>query len=192
VSIPAERFQVFETRDPDELAARFSQLFGRAEVDLCGRNAKPHWRIEHAALGDIGLFHGQYETAFKISFPDFNIFAGSPAPIKGAGAHKIGEKEVTVSSGGSGAILSPGGATLYYGAQFEHLSITARPAALMDKLAAMVGELRLGPLHFDPTVDGRNPHSKRTPTLPHPGSRPDLWRGRRVPHSSHGHPGTSL
>jgi AraC-like DNA-binding protein len=165
VPVPVESFQVFETRDPDELAARFSQLFGRARVDLCGRNAKPHWRIEHAALGDIGLFRGQYESEFKISFPDFNTFAGSPSPLKGAGAHKIGKKQVTVSSGKSGAMLSPGGATLHYGAHFEHLSITARPAALIGKLAAMVGELRLGPLHFDPTVDSRNPHSKRLERL---------------------------
>jgi len=165
VSVSAEGFQDFETRDPDELAARLSQLFGRAQMDLRGRNAKPHWRIKHATLGDVGLFRGQYEAEFKISFPDFNAFAGSPAPLKGAGAHKIGDKEVTVSSGGGGAMLSPGGVTLHYGANFEHLSITARPAALMDKLAAMVGELRLGPLHCDPTVNGRNPHSKRLERL---------------------------
>jgi AraC-like DNA-binding protein len=165
VSVPLERFQVFDTRDPDELAVRFSQFFGRAWVDLRGRNAKFHCRIRHVALGDVGIFHGQYDSGLKVSFPDFNTFAGSASPLKGAGAHKIGGREVTVSKGGSGAILSPGGATLHYGAHFEHLSMTARPAALMGKLAAIVGELRLGQLHFDPTVNGRDPQSKRLERL---------------------------
>jgi AraC-like DNA-binding protein len=165
VSGHAKTFQVFSTRDPDELAARFSQLFGRARVDLLRRDAKPHWRIEHAALGDTGIFHGRYESEFKISFSEFNTFAGSPAPLKGVGAHKIGDTDVTVSSGGTGATLSPGGATLHYSAHFEHLSITTRPGALIGKLAAMIGELRLGPLHFNPAVNGRNPHSKRLERL---------------------------
>jgi AraC-like DNA-binding protein len=165
VSVPVERFQVFDTRDPDELAARFSRLFGRAWVDLRGKNAKLHCRIRHVALGDVGIFHGQYDAGFKVSFPDFNTFAGSPAPLRGAGAHKIGGTEVMVSKGGSGAVLSPGGATLHYGAHFEHVSMTARPAALMGKLAAIVGDLRLGTLQFDPAVNGRDAHSKRLERL---------------------------
>jgi AraC-like DNA-binding protein len=165
VSGPAKTFQVFSTRDTDELAARFSELFGRARVDLLRRDAKPHWRIKHASLGDTGIVHGYYESEFKISFSEFNTFAGSPAPLNGAGAHKIGDANITVSSGGTGAILSPGGAMLHYGAQFEHLSITTRPAALVGKLAAMVGDLRRGPLRFDPAVNSRNPHSKRLERL---------------------------
>jgi AraC-like DNA-binding protein len=165
VSVPVERFQVFETRDPDELTARFSHLFGRAWVDLSGRNTKFHCRIRHAALGDVRVFHGQYDSGLKVSFPDFNNFAGSSAPLKGAGTHKICGTEVTVSSGSGGTILSPGSAVLHYGANFEHLSMTVQPAALMGKLAAIVGSLRLGQLHFDPTVNGRDPQPKRMARL---------------------------
>jgi hypothetical protein len=43
--------------------------------------------------------------------------------------------------------------------------MTVQPAALMGKLAAIVGNLRLGPLHFDPAVNGRDPHSKRLERL---------------------------
>ncbi len=68
-------------------------------------------------------------------------------------------------SQGSGVVLSPGGATLHYGADFEHLSMTVRPATLMGKLAAIVGDLRLGPLHFDPAANGRDPQSLRLERL---------------------------
>jgi len=115
-------------------------------------------------LGDIGIVHGQYGSEFSVSFPDFNTFAGSPGPLKGGGAHKIGGTEVTVSKG-KGVILSPGSATLHYGPHFEHFSMTVRPAALMGKLAAILGDLHLGSLHFDPVVDGRDPHSKRLERL---------------------------
>jgi len=134
-------------------------LVGRARLDLCGRKAKFHGRISHLALGDVGIIHGKYTTAFKLHLPDVDTFVGSPAPLKGAGTHQVGGKDVTVSRGG-GVILSPGGAVLQFGPQFEHLSMAVRPAALMRKLSAIVGDLRLGPLRFDPAVNAGNPQSK--------------------------------
>jgi AraC-like DNA-binding protein len=71
---------------------------------------------------------------------------------------------VTVSKG-HGVVFSPGAVTLHYGPQFEHLSMGVRPGALMSKLAAIVGDLRLGPLHFDPTVIASAPHAKRPERL---------------------------
>ena len=68
-------------------------------------------------------------------------------------------------SKGSGAILSPGGATLHYGPQFEHLSMSVRPTALTGKLAAIVGDLRRGPLHFHPAINASSPQSKRLQRL---------------------------
>jgi hypothetical protein len=44
MSVVPRRFQVFDTRDPDELAAALSRLVGRAWLDLRGRNAKFHGR----------------------------------------------------------------------------------------------------------------------------------------------------
>jgi len=161
---PLTTFQVIDTRDPDELAAGLSRLFGRVWLDLHGGNAKLHARVRYLTLGDVGIIHGQYDTGLKARFPDFNTFAGSPAPLKGAGAHEIGGRELTVSKG-SGAILSPGGATLHYGPQFEHLSMSVRPAALMGKLAAIVGDLRLGPLHFHPAINASSPQSRRLQRL---------------------------
>lgn len=161
---PPKRFQVFDTRDPDELAGRLGRLFGRVRLELPGRNAGFCGRMRYLALGDVGIVHGQYETGFRARFPDFNAFAGSPAPLRGAGAHEIGGRQVTVSKD-RGTILSPGGATLRYGPGFEHLSITVRPAALMGKLAATVGELRLGPLHFDPALASSDPQAKRLERL---------------------------
>jgi AraC-like DNA-binding protein len=157
--ISKTRFEVLDTRDPDELAAMFSRLVGRAQLDLHGRNAKIHGRISHFTLGDVGIIHGQYDTGFTLRFPDFNVFAGSRAPLKGAGAHETGGREVTVSKG-RGVILSPGGATLHFGPRFEHLSMAVRPAALVGKLAAIIGDLRLGPLRFEPAVNASDPTSK--------------------------------
>jgi transcriptional regulator GlxA family with amidase domain len=93
-----------------------------------------------------------------------NMFAGSPAPLKGAGAQRIGGKSVSVSRS-RGAVLSPGDATLHYDPLFEHLSMTVRPAALMGKLAALVGDLRAGPLQFDSTVIASAPQAKRMERL---------------------------
>ena len=160
MSVVPRRFQVVGTHDPDEVVAGLSRLFGRAWLDLPGRNAELRGRMSHVDLGDVGIFHGEYDTEFKIRFQDFNTFAGSPALFKGAGAHVIGGREVTVSKD-SGAIFSPGDAMLHFGPQAEHLSMTVRPAALTGKLAAIVGDLRFGPLHFDPAVNASTPQSKR-------------------------------
>ena len=64
-----------------------------------------------------------------------------------------------------GAVVSPGDVTLHYNPGFEHLSMTVRPAALIAKLAAIVGDLRLGPLHFDPAVIASAPQAKRLERL---------------------------
>jgi AraC-like DNA-binding protein len=116
--------------------------------------------MSHLALGEVGIFHGNYDTGFTARFPDFNMFVGSPAPLRGVGAHEIGGKGVTVSQT-RGAVVFPGAVTLHYGPLFEHLSMTVRPAALMGKLAALVGDLRIGPLQFDPTVIASSPQAKR-------------------------------
>jgi len=164
VSVHLQRFQVVDTRDPDEFAAGLGRLLGRVWLEPLGRNARIHWRMSYLPLGEVGIYHGEYDTGFRARFPDFNSFAGSPAPLKGAGAHDVGGTEVTVSKG-HGVILSPGTATLHYGAQFEHLSMTVRPAALTTKLAAIVGDLRLGRLRFDPAVVASAAQSKRLERL---------------------------
>ena len=152
IVVPPQRFQAFDTDDPDELATWLSRLFGRAWVDLQGCNAKFHCRIRYLSFGDIGIIHGQYNSGFKISIPDFDTFVGSPAPLTGTGTHEIGGKKVTVSKG-CGAILSPGDAKLNFGTHFEHLSLIVPPAVLTGKLAAIVGDLHLGALHFDPKIN---------------------------------------
>ena len=96
----------------------------------------------------------------SLLFHDFNVFAGSPAPLKGTGEHSIGRKDVTVCEA-KGVVVAPGLALLRYGPEFEHLSITVRPAALTSKLSAILGDLRLGPLEFDPVVNGGDPESRR-------------------------------
>jgi len=95
---------------------------------------------------------------------DFDTFVGSSAPLQGAGSHHVGGREVTVSKG-HGIVLSPGSVTLHYGPRFEHLSMVVQPAALIGKLAAIVGDLRLGQLHIDPAVTASAPHSMRLERL---------------------------
>jgi len=159
LSVPQTRFEVLDTRDPDELGEMLSRLVGPARLDLSGRNTRFHGRISHLALGEVGIIHGKYTTGFKLHLPDLNTFVGSPAPLTGTGTHAIGGKDVAVSKE-RGAILSPGGAMLQFGPQFEHLSMAVRPAALMGKLSAIVGDLRLGQLRFDPAVNASDPQSK--------------------------------
>jgi AraC-like DNA-binding protein len=164
VSVPLKRSQVVDTRDPDEFAAGLGRLVGRVWLEPFGRKGNFHGRMSYLPLGDVGIFHGNYDTGFTARFPDFNTFAGSPAPLRGAGAHEIGGQGVTVSCS-RGVVLSPGGVTLHYGPQFEHLSMMVRPGTLMGKLAAIVGDLRLGPLHFDPAVIASSPQAKRLERL---------------------------
>ena len=91
VLVPPKGLQVVDTRDPDEFAAFVSQSVGRVSVEPDGRNAALHCRLSHIPLGDVGIFHGRYDTAFRIRFFDFNTFVGSPNPLKGAGAHRMEE-----------------------------------------------------------------------------------------------------
>ena len=164
MTIALKTFRVIDTRDPDEFAAGLAGLVGRVRVEPLGGTNGFHARLSHLALDEVGIFHGSYETGFTARFPDFTIFAGSPAPLRGAGAHEIGGKGVSVSRS-RGAVISPGAVTLQYDPLFEHLSMTVRPAALMGKLAALVGDLRLGPLELDPTVIASAPQAKRMERL---------------------------
>ena len=164
MTVALKTLQVVDTRDPDEFAAGLGRLVGRVWLEPLGRKGAFHARLSSLALGEVGILHGNYATGFTARFPDFNTFAGSPAPLRGGGAHDIGGKGVKVSRS-RGAVLSPGAVTLHYGPQFEHLSMTVRPAALMAKLAAIVGDLRLGPLHFDPAVVASAPQAKRLERL---------------------------
>ena len=115
-------------------------------------------------LGDMGIFHGQYESALSLKFREFAAFAGSAGSLKGTGEHEIGGTAISVSKS-RGAVVSPGCATLHYGPNFEHFSMTVRPAALTAKLAAIVGDLRLGPLRFEPAAHGSDPESARLDRL---------------------------
>ncbi len=164
VTVALKRFQVVDTRDPDEFAAGLGRLVGRVWLEPLGTKGGFHARLGSLDLGDVGIFHGNYDSGFVARFPDFNTFAGSPAPLRGAGAHQIGGRGVAVSRS-RGAVVSPGDVTLQYGPQFEHLSMTVRPATLMDKLVAIVGDLRLGPLRFEPTVIACAPQAKRLERL---------------------------
>ena len=164
MAVALKAFRVLDTRDPDEFAAGVGGLLGRVRVEPFGRANGFHARLSHLALGEVGIFHGSYETGFTARFPDFTMFAGSPAPLRGAGAHEIGGKGVSVSRS-RGAVISPGAVTLQYDPLFEHLSMTVRPAALMGKLAALVGDLRLGQLELDPTVVASAPQAKRMERL---------------------------
>lgn len=154
------KFENFDTRDPDEFAAVVGGFFGDVSLELPGKNAKFHCQMRSVALGEVRIVHGRYDSEFKISFSDFNAFAGSPSPLRGGGTHKIGGQEVSVSKG-SGVVLSRGAVALHYGAHFEHLSMVVRPAALTSKLAAIVGDLGRGPLRFEPAANGRDPQSLR-------------------------------
>ena len=164
MTVALKAFQVIDTRDPDEFAAGIAGPVGRAGVEPIGRTNGFRARVRHLALGEVGIFHGSYERGLAARFSDLNMFAGSPAPLRGVGAHEIGGKGVSVSRS-RGAVLSPGVVTLHYGPLFEHLSMTVRPAALTAKLAALVGDLRLGPLELDPTVIASAPQAKRLERL---------------------------
>lgn len=142
----------------DELAGELGRLFGEAIVGSAGRYSGFHCQITYIALGEVGIVHGKYASDLKIQFPDFNAFAGSPAPLTGAGTHRIRGKEVTVSSD-VGVVLSPGATALHFGAGFEHISLVVQARALVGKLAAIIGDLRLGPLEFNPVANLHRPQS---------------------------------
>ena len=161
-----EQFRIIETSDADELAERLGGLVGRASPSFSGRNIKNRYRVSHMPLGDISILHGDYQDGLQIRFADLKTFAGSSGPINGVGEHTIARTSVAVSKG-RGVVISPGEATLRYGPGFEHLSLVFQPAAMIGKLAAIVGDLRLGPLRFVPAVNGGDPHSARLNRLVH-------------------------
>jgi AraC-like DNA-binding protein len=151
-------FQVFDTRDPEEFASGMNRLVGAARFNLPRRGGSFHTRVRSVALGDVALMHGTYEAEIQLRVPDFGAF-GHGFPVSGGGVLKIAGKEVTVSRG-NGAITSPGDVSFQYAAGFEHLAVLIRPAALTSKLAALIGDLRYGPLQFEAKADSRDPQTE--------------------------------
>lgn len=160
MAVLPEQFRIVETSDADELAERLGVLVGRALPTFSGRNIENRCRISYMPLGDVGIIHGNYESGLQVRFDDLKAFCGSSGPINGAGEHLVGRASVAVGRG-QGVVISPGEAMLRYGPGFEHLSLVFQPAAMIGKLAAIVGDLRLGPLRFTPTVYGGDPHCAR-------------------------------
>ena len=85
MTVALKRFQVVDTRDPDEFAAWLGRVVGQVRLEPFGRKGAFHGRLSSLALRDVGIFHGNYDTGFTARFPDFNTFVGSP-PRSGAPA----------------------------------------------------------------------------------------------------------
>ena len=74
MTVALTKFQVVDTCDPDEFAAGLARLVGRVWLEPFGRNGDFHARLSSLDLGDIGIFHGNYDSGFTARFPDFNAF----------------------------------------------------------------------------------------------------------------------
>ena len=64
VTIALKTCRVIDTRDPDEFAAGLASFVGQVGVEPFGRTNGFHARLSHLVLGEVGIFHGSYETGF--------------------------------------------------------------------------------------------------------------------------------
>ena len=69
MTVALKTFQVVDTRDPDEFAAGLGGLVGRVWLEPFGRKGGFHGRLSSLALGDVGIFHGDYEHGIHGPFP---------------------------------------------------------------------------------------------------------------------------
>jgi hypothetical protein len=77
-------------------------------------------------------------------------------PLSGAGHQTVGRFQTTISTQ-NGAIISPGEEVRpRYSGDFDHLVLIIKPAALLDKLAALLGDVPCGPMRMIKGVDYGN------------------------------------
>ena len=157
-AVPLTKFPLFSSRDPEGLTTGLGRMFEGSRLSVPGRSVKIHSRVNYLSLGDVALMHGAYESEMQVDIPDIRTY-GMGFPLNGAGVHKIGRREVQVSPG-LGGITSPGEVSYRFNPNFDHLAMLIRPAALMAKLSALIGDLPRGLPVFDPAANAREPRQR--------------------------------
>ena len=154
-----QQFPLISTTSPLSAGLALSGLFGNCDFEV-RRSDESQLRanINFCALSQLGLMYGAYGAPLSAALEPCKAYVQG-IPLSGGGQQAVGRVH-TVISPADGAIISPGeDVRLRYSGDFDHLVLIIKPAAVLDKLGALMGDTPVGPMRMTKTVDYRKAQS---------------------------------
>ena len=150
-----QRFPLISTTSPSSAGLALSNLFGNCDFEVRRSDeSKLRVSINFCALSQVGLMYGAYGAPMSAALEPCKAYVQG-IPLSGGGQQAVGRVHTTISPA-DGAIVSPGeDVRLRYSDDFDHLVLIIKPAAVLDKLSALMGDTPIGPMRMTKTVDYR-------------------------------------
>jgi AraC-like DNA-binding protein len=152
-----DRFALVTASGPDGAERALRRLFGSCDLGVSRADrSRLRATINFCARGRLGLMYGSYGAPVSAALQPCNAFVQG-IPLTGYGEQAMGRLNAAISPS-NGVIVSPGDdVRLRYSGEFDHLVLVMKPAAVLDKLSALLGDRPAGPLAMSKTVDYNQP-----------------------------------
>jgi AraC-like DNA-binding protein len=136
---PLDAFPLIRTSSILELEASLGRVYVKPNMELVGRARTIRAIQNHVQLRNIGLNYGTYGISARWQFPASDFFA-QVFPIRANAEFQI--DGVSVANNPSGSVMIPPrtGFKVATNADYERLTMTINPAALINKLNAILGQ----------------------------------------------------
>lgn len=157
---PLQQFPLVSTTAPDDAERALCGLFGSCDFGVSrAHESELRATINFCALRQLGLMYGTYGVPLSATLEPCKAYVQG-IPLTGGGEQIVGRHHTTISPS-DGAIISPGEeVSLRYSGDFDHLVLILKPAAVEDKLTALLGDAPAGPIKMIKTVDYRKPGAR--------------------------------
>lgn len=137
-SEPLRKFAALRTRNPDELRERIGPLYAVTRIELPRGGGGFNAALNHHELNHVGLTYARYGAPLQATMSNTDFYAQGFG-LRGRGEAVVEGRAFKVS-GNQGGTGGPGStANLRYDEGVEHLILKIKPAALIAKLAALLG-----------------------------------------------------
>ena len=151
---PLDSFPVVRSSDPAEVETALIGVYGARRLGLPGRRSELDVRANHWQSRAISLSYCSYGSQAQVEFPEAEFFR-QLFPLCGGLAIRIDGKPHQVTAVETPVIRA--GTSLFndFCADYEQLVLRIDAAALVQKLAAMIGAVPRQPLEFESTTPSK-------------------------------------
>jgi AraC-like DNA-binding protein len=157
---PLHRFEVINTRNPEEFAHQLAKHFGALDLDMKPDPERFEAHRSHVRFKNVGLIFGACTDAFQVRFPGVTMVK-QQFVLSGSGRTTFGSNQYNINPGET--VVVPAGVemTHAYQARFQSFIFRAEAAALQAKLSAVTGMPISRPIAFVTPSNLKHPAVQR-------------------------------
>jgi AraC-like DNA-binding protein len=155
-SRPLDSFPLVRTSKIEELEDSLGRIIAKPALKLVGRDTPLRAIQNNCQLQHIGLNYGLYGTEIGFRFPEPTIYS-QIFSIRGTAEALIEGTSVTIDPHCSAVVSADVPFDMTCDADYERLNLNIRVQSLTDKLVAITGQSKVGPLRMAPAQTFRQP-----------------------------------